>query len=75
MIKAMIEHLATTARFGVHRKQRFSEQFHEDIIDLVSMTTTDICNRRSSNPKVRHFLREKNNDFMLVMMVFFVSVN
>ena len=57
MIKAMIEHLATTARLGVQRKQRFSEQFHEDIIDLVSLTTTDICNRRSSNPKVNFHLK------------------
>ena len=46
MIKAMIEHLATTARLGVQRKQRFSEQFHEDIIDLVSMTTSDIFSNK-----------------------------
>ena len=49
MIKAMIEHLATTDRLNANRKHRFSEQFHNDIIDLTNEITRDIVNRRGQN--------------------------
>jgi hypothetical protein len=53
MVKAMVEHLATTARLGANRKTRFSEQFHEDVANLVSSVTVDIVCKHKSNPEVR----------------------
>lgn len=52
MIKAMVEHLATTSRLGAHRKSRFSEQFHDDIINLVSNITSDIVCRQKGSSEV-----------------------
>ena len=52
MVKAMIEHLATTSRLGVNRKIRFSEQFHDDIINLVASLTSDIVCRQKTSPEV-----------------------
>ena len=37
MVKAMVEHLATTSRLGAPRKSRFSETFHNDVINLVGV--------------------------------------
>ncbi len=56
MVKAMVEHLATTSRLGAHRKTRFSEQFHDDIINLVSSITSDIVCRQKGNPEVMNAL-------------------
>ena len=56
MIKAMIEHLATTSRLGVSRKNRFSEQFHDDIINLVASITSDIVCRQKNAPDVSFIL-------------------
>jgi hypothetical protein len=52
MTKAMIEHLATTSRLNAHRRNRFSEPFHDDIINLTSCITTDIVSRRQSDAKL-----------------------
>ena len=50
MVKAMVEHLATTSRLGAPRKSRFSETFHNDVINLVSSITSDIVCRHKGNP-------------------------
>ena len=52
MVKAMVEHLATTSRLGAHRKSRFSEQFHDDIINLVASITSDIVCRHKNHPEM-----------------------
>ena len=52
MTKAMIEHLATTDRLNAHRRNRFSEQFHDDIMNLTSSVTQDISSRRQNDPKL-----------------------
>lgn len=52
MIKAMIEHLATTSRLGVSRKHRFSEQFHTDVVSMVASLTSDIVCRQKQDPEV-----------------------
>ena len=45
MIKAMIEHLATRDLLNANRKHRFSEQFHDDVVNLTASVTNDIVNR------------------------------
>ena len=52
MIKAMIEHLATTDRLNANRKHRFSEQFHDDIINLTASITHDIVRNRQNDAKL-----------------------
>jgi hypothetical protein len=51
-IKAMVEHLATTSRLDVQRKNRFSDQFHDDVINLTFAVTGDIINRSQTASKV-----------------------
>ena len=41
----MVEHLATTGTLGAPRKHRFSEQFHDDILNMVSSLTGDIIRK------------------------------
>ena len=43
--QAMVEHLATTGTLGAPRKHRFSEQFHDDILNMVSSLTSDIIRK------------------------------
>ena len=45
MIKAMIEHLATRDLLNANRKHRFSEQFHDDVVNLTASVTHDIVHR------------------------------
>ena len=54
MTKAMIEHLATTDRLSAHRKHRFSEQFHDDIINLTASIIHDLVtgHRRQHDSKL-----------------------
>ncbi len=52
IVKAMIENLATTSRLNAHRKNRFSEQFHDDITNLTASIATDIVSRRQNDPKL-----------------------
>eukprot|EP00095_Tigriopus_kingsejongensis_P000113 snap_masked-scaffold265_size231475-processed-gene-1.10 protein:Tk00113 transcript:snap_masked-scaffold265_size231475-processed-gene-1.10-mRNA-1 annotation:"dedicator of cytokinesis protein 7-like isoform x2" len=52
MIKAMIEHLATTSRLGVSRKHRFSEQFHSDLVGMVASLTSDIVCLQKKVPEM-----------------------
>jgi hypothetical protein len=54
-IKAMVEHLATTARLDVQRKSRFSEQFHEDVVNLTYAVTSDIIQKSHLEGKVKYF--------------------
>ncbi|XP_023320823.1 dedicator of cytokinesis protein 7, partial [Eurytemora carolleeae] len=51
MIKAMVEHLATTGTLGAPRKHRFSEQFHDDILNMVSSLTSDIIRKYKKDEK------------------------
>ncbi len=44
--------MATTSRLEVQRKNRFSEQFHDDVINLTHAVTADIINRCQSAAKV-----------------------
>ena len=53
MVKAMVEHLATTGRLGATRRSRFSEQFHDDVTNLVAKLTSDIVCRHRDAPEVR----------------------
>ena len=48
----MVEHLATTARLDVQRKTRFSEQFHEDVVNLTYAVTSDIIIKSQTDLKV-----------------------
>lgn len=52
-IKAMVEHLATTARLDVQRKNRFSEQFHDDVVNLTYAVTSDIIQKSQADSKVK----------------------
>ncbi len=52
MTKAMIEHLATADRLTAHRKHRFSEQFHDDVINLTASVIHDLVNRRQNDQKL-----------------------
>ena len=52
MVKAMVEHLATTGRLGASRRSRFSEQFHDDVTNLVAKLTSDIVCRHRDAPEV-----------------------
>ncbi len=52
MTKAMIEHLATTGRLGAPRRDRFSDQFHDDCLALVAKLTSDIVCRHREAPEV-----------------------
>ena len=42
MIKAMVEHLATTSTLTAPRKRRFSEKFNDDIMNMVASFTGEI---------------------------------
>ena len=60
----MIEHLATTARLDVQRKSRFSEQFHEDVVNLTYAVTSDIISKSQMDTRVsfsRNLKRSVNN--------------
>ncbi len=50
--KAMVEHLATTSRLTTPRKARFSDQFHDDVLNLVAKLTSDIVCRHRESPEV-----------------------
>ena len=52
MAKAMVEHLATTGRLGAPRRDRFSEQFHDDAASLVAKLTSDVVCRHREHPEV-----------------------
>ena len=52
MTKAMIEHLATTDRLSSQRRIRFSEQFHDDIINLTASVIHDLAHRRTNDSKL-----------------------
>ena len=52
MTKAMIENLATADRLNAHRKHRFSEQFHDDIMNLTSSIIHDLVRRRENDSKL-----------------------
>jgi hypothetical protein len=41
-VKAMIEHLATAGTLNAPRKHRFSEQFNDDILNMVASLTDDV---------------------------------
>ena len=45
MIKAMVEHLATTNTLTAPRKRRFSENFNDDILNMVASFTNDIITK------------------------------
>ena len=49
---AMIENLATADRLNAHRKHRFSEQFHDDIMNLTSSIIHDLVRRRENDSKL-----------------------
>jgi hypothetical protein len=49
----MVEHLATTARLDVQRKNRFSEQFHDDVVNLTYAVTSDIIQKSQAGSKVK----------------------
>jgi hypothetical protein len=38
----MIEHLATAGTLNAPRKHRFSEQFNDDILNMVASLTNDV---------------------------------
>jgi hypothetical protein len=42
IVKAMIEHLATAGTLNAPRKHRFSEQFNDDILNMVASLTDDV---------------------------------
>lgn len=74
MVKAMVEHLATTSRLSSSRKSRFSEQFHDDILNLVSSLTSDIVCRHKSNPEVRqgkhmNLVRKRVHSYCLTLQM------
>ena len=52
MIKSMVEHLATTQSLDAPRKMRFSEQFTDDVVTLVTTITSDIISRYNKDTKV-----------------------
>ena len=52
MTKAMVEHLATTSRLKSPRRTRFSDQFNDDILNLVVALTSDIGCRHRNIPDV-----------------------
>ena len=41
----MVEHLATMGTLNAPRKHRFSEQFHDDILNMVALLTSDIIKK------------------------------
>lgn len=58
MVKSMIEHLGSSQRLDLPRKQRFPERFLEDIARLVGLITTEILvrqHRDGKESKVFHF--------------------
>lgn len=52
MIKAMVEHLATADTLNAPRKHRFSEQFNDDILNMVASFTGDIISRHNKDRKL-----------------------
>ena len=70
MVKSMVEHLGSTHKLDVPRKQRFSERFLEDIARLVNLVTTEILLRQRVDGKdskvlLNCYLKKKHlmNDF------------
>ena len=59
MIKAMVEHLATTNTLTAPRKMRFSEKFTDDIIDMNSLFTNEIISKHSK-PGKKERIRKLN---------------
>ena len=41
----MVEHLATMGTLNAPRKNRFSEQFHDDILNMVASLTSDVIKK------------------------------
>ena len=48
----MVEHLATTGRLSAPRAHRFSDQFAEDVHQMVAKLTSDIVCRHRDSPEV-----------------------
>jgi hypothetical protein len=57
-VKAMIEHLATAGTLNAPRKHRFSEQFNDDILNMVASLTDDVTKhyRKVTRPAVSHLV-------------------
>ena len=51
MVKSMVEHLASTHKLDLPRKQRFPERFLEDVTRLVNLVTTEILTRQRIDGK------------------------
>ena len=51
MVKSMIEHLGSSQRLDLPRKQRFPDRFLEDIARLVGLITTEILVRQHRDGK------------------------
>jgi len=51
-LKAMVEHLATATKLAAPRRARFSEQFHDDVYNLVAKLTSDIVCRQRDAPEM-----------------------
>ncbi len=51
MIKAMVEHLATSNTLTAPRKRRFSENFNDDILNMVASFTNEIIVKHNKGTK------------------------
>ena len=51
MIKAMVEHLATTNTLNAPRKRRFSDKFNDDILNMVASFTNEIITKHNKPGK------------------------
>ena len=57
MIKAMVEHLATANTLTAPRKHRFSDQFNDDILNLIAGLTTEIITKQGKASKATKITR------------------
>merc|ERR1719206_496775 len=52
MIKAMVEHLATANTLNAPRKHRFSDQFNDDILNMVASFTVEIISKHRKQGRI-----------------------
>lgn len=52
MIKAMVEHLATANTLNAPRKHRFSDQFNDDILNMVASFTGEIISKHRKQGRI-----------------------
>ncbi|XP_043275620.1 dedicator of cytokinesis protein 9 isoform X2 [Venturia canescens] len=70
MVKSMAQHMLSTGRIKMHRNERFSQQYHSEIKNLLEVITPYLMNKYKEMPVETHELNKSLAQFLKKCLTF-----